>query len=69
MTAITEIEVIYQTETPIAVCVRAEEDSPDIWLPASQVEVEPTVPSLPLERGSIVTVTAPEWLLEDRGLI
>lgn len=65
----TEIAAIYQTENPIAVCVRETEDGPDVWLPASQVEVEPAVQSLPLERGSVVTVTAPEWLLVERGLI
>lgn len=69
MTERTEISAIYQTETPNAVCVREVEDGPDVWLPKSEIEVEPDIPSLPLERGAVVTVTGPEWLLEDRGLI
>ena len=69
MTARAEIAALYQRETTVAVCVREVEDGPDIWLPASQVEIEPENEAIPLARGSVVTVTAPEWLLMDRGLI
>lgn len=59
-----DIEVIYQTETDRAVCVRHIEDGDDVWLPKSQCEIdgEPV-------RGSIVTLTAGERLLTEKGLI
>lgn len=69
MTATTEIEAIYQAETPIGVCIRETEEAPDVWLPKSAVEIEPANEALPLERGAIVTITAPEWLLMKEGLI
>jgi hypothetical protein len=37
-----------------------------VWLPLSQIEITPT-PSR--SGGSEVTVTGPEWLLHDKGLL
>jgi hypothetical protein len=37
-----------------------------VWLPLSQIEITPT-PSR--SGGSEVTVTAPEWLATERGLV
>lgn len=60
-----DIEVIYQTTTAKAVCIRETEDAPDVWLPLSEVEVEPDEP----RRGQAVTLTGPDWLLQEKGLI
>ena len=59
-----DIEVIYQTETERAVCVREDERTDDTWLPKAECEIDGT-----LERGTVVTLTAPEWLLTEKGLI
>lgn len=59
-----DVSVIYQTSTDLAVCVRETEDGEDIWLPLSQIETAGDE-----ERGEIVTITGPEWLFEDKGLI
>ena len=59
-----DAEVIFQTSTEKAVCVRETEGGPDVWLPLSQVEIagEP-------RRGGIVTLTAPEPLLIEKGML
>jgi hypothetical protein len=59
-----DIEVIFQTSSERAFCVRSEEDGDDVWLPKSGCEIEG-----PLERGAIVTLTAGARLLTDKGLI
>lgn len=51
-----EVSVIYQTQTELAVCVWEDDEGEDIWLPISQIEIEPEDP----ERGDAVKVTAPE---------
>lgn len=63
---LTEIEVVYQTETALAICVREteDEDDEDIWLPFSEIEVTGR-----RRRGGVVEITAPEWLLQEKGLI
>ena len=63
---VSDVETIYQARTDRAVCVRADEGSEaDVWLPLSEVEID--APS-GLFRGAVVTITAPQWLLEDKGL-
>ena len=62
---IIDIQVIYQTSTPRAICVRETEGGSDVWLPHSEVEIEPLSP----RRRDVVTLTGPEWLLIDKGLI
>ena len=60
-----DIQVIYQTCTERAVCVRETEDGPDVWMPLSEVEIEPLSP----RRCDVVTLTGPEWLLTEKGLV
>jgi hypothetical protein len=59
-----DIDVIYQHETEKAVCIREDENSEDVWLPKSQCEVDGD-----RRRGGVVTLTAPERTLLDKGLI
>lgn len=60
-----DIEVIFQTGTQRAVCVRKDETSKaDVWIPLSQCEVDGV-----LERGRVVTLTAPQSVLEEKGLV
>lgn len=63
-----DIQVIYQTRTERAVCVREVEDSPDIWFPLADVEVYRD-DDLPPSRGEVVTLTGPEWLMVRKGLL
>lgn len=61
-----DISVTLHIRTPKAVFVSDDGDKEKaIWLPLSQIEIEP----LDANRGAIVMVTAPEWLLKDKGLI
>ncbi len=59
-----DIRVIYQTETAAAVCIRETEDGADVWIPWSQCEV-----GSPRYRGQVVTLTAPEAVLTEKGLL
>jgi len=61
---LTDIEVIFQHATDRAVCVRAEERGEDVWIPLSVCEVEGD-----RRRGGVVTLTASERLLTERGLV
>ena len=63
-----DVEVIYQTETDRAVCVREDDGDDDIWLPLSQVEIE-RKDGGELRRGCVAVLTGPEWLLTDKGLL
>ena len=60
-----DIEVQYQHRTERAVCVRPYEGAADVWLPLSDVEIDPAE----ARRGDTVTLTCPERLLLDKGLI
>lgn len=63
---VADVEVIYQASTPRAICVREDEDNQtDIWLPLAQVEIDAPKG---LVRGRVITITAPQQLLEDKGL-
>lgn len=57
-----DIEVLIAHETERAVMIKEAEDSEPIWLPKSQVEIHGDV-------GDTGTITLPEWLAEERGLI
>lgn len=59
-----DIEVIFQHATDRAVCVRFDEDSDDTWIPLSQCEIDGE-----RLRGGIVSLTAPQSILEERGLV
>lgn len=62
------VDVVFQTLSGLAICVREDEDSDcDIWLPLSQITVMARLNDL--ERGDPVMIQAPEWLLERKGLI
>lgn len=61
---LTDIEVIFQHATERAVCVRSDEDGDDVWIPLSVCEVEGDK-----RRGQVVTLTASERLLSERGLV
>lgn len=59
-----DIEVIFQTETERAVCIRDEDGGADVWIPKSLCEVEGD-----RLRGRTVTLTASERLLTEKGLV
>lgn len=70
--ALCSIDAIYLTRTDRAICVREVEDGPDIWLPRSEATIAETgalFDGTPPLRGTIVSVTAPEWLLIEKGLL
>ena len=62
-----DIQVIYHHDTHLAVLVSADEDeaSEMIWLPKSQIAYD----DLPAVSGTIVEITIPERLAEEKGLI
>lgn len=68
-----EIAVVYQTETALAICVRETSTGPDVWLPKSSGATIEAAFALfrgaPPRRGQIVTLTAPETLLTEKGLL
>lgn len=59
-----DIEAIFQHATERAVCVRAVEGGEDIWIPLAACEVDGD-----RRRGGVVTLTASEHLLFEKGLI
>lgn len=67
------VSAIYQTRTDRAICIREVEDGPDIWLPRSLTTIADGIGALfagtPPGRGEIVHITAPEWLLTEKGLL
>lgn len=64
-----DIEVIFQTQTEKAVCVRSDEASKeDIWIPKSLCQVDGHLREPPW-RGDQVTLTAPQKVLEEKGLV
>lgn len=60
---IIDVELLYMHETEKGVLVAADETTEPVWLPKSQVEIDAPV------RGSTCTITLPEWLAADKGLI
>lgn len=58
-----EIEVEIVAETTKAWKVRTDSDHEAVWIPRSQCEVEKD------EVSGIATITLPEWIAIDRGLI
>lgn len=61
---IIDLDLIMRAETAAAVMVAETEDAlKAVWLPKSQIEIE-------RKAGSrIVTITLPEWLAIDKGLV
>ena len=63
MPEIIDIQVILKHETPQAVLVEYDEDKPAVWLPKSQIEIERD------EGEKTHTVTLPQWLAEEKGMV
>lgn len=58
-----DLDMFIHAETAKAVLVSDDGDNDRaVWLPKSQVEVE-------IIKGNQVTVTLPEWLAKDKGLL
>lgn len=62
-----DIDVIYQHQTERAFCVRETEGGPDIWIPKVRCEIDANDGHL--RRGAVVTLTADEDILSEKGLI
>lgn len=60
---IIDIDGAIEARTQKAVLFHTGDKSEAAWLPLSQIEIEET------GVGGIVTVTLPEWLALDKGLI
>lgn len=61
-----DVQVIFEHSTEKAVLVKKDEDQKDgVWLPKSLCEYEPSDP----ERGQVITLTAKEGLLTEKGLV
>ena len=60
---IIDIDVEVTARTDKAVLVRTGIKEQAVWLPLSQIEITPT------GFGGIETVTMPEWLAQEKGLI
>jgi hypothetical protein len=60
---IIDIDVEVTARTQKAVLVHTGDKAKAVWLPLSQIEIEPT------GIGGIETVTLPEWLALEKGLI
>lgn len=63
-----DLNVIFQTQTERAVCIRTEEDGRDIWIPKSQCQIEPCEGD-ELRRGELAMLTAPETILFEKEMI
>ena len=61
---IAEYELIYETETHLALAVKYSEDDETIWLPKSQIEFD----GRDYKRHQIIRVTIPDWLAEKHDL-
>ena len=62
---IVEISVQFQHQTEAAVCVRAVENGPDIWVPKSRCEILQTDP----RRGHYILLTTDEKTAAEKELI
>ena len=60
---IIDIDVAVEAKTDKAVLVHDGDKSKAVWLPLSQIEISET------GIGGIMTVTLPEWLALEKGLI
>lgn len=57
-----DVDCIRHAMTDNAILVSAHEDAPKVWVPLSQCEVLPKGPK-------IATLTMPQWLAEEKGLV
>lgn len=58
-----ELEVYVIAKTERAVLVTDSDKKDATWLPLAQVELTPS------EKKAVYTLSVPEWLAQDRGLI
>lgn len=59
-----DIKVIAVHQTKLAYLVKADEDSPGVWIPKSQCQIDD-----PFIKGKIVELTAEQSVLEEKGLV
>lgn len=57
------VQVVLRAESAKAFKIAAHEDAEPVWVPKSQADIAKR------GDGSIVTMTMPEWLAQERGLI
>ena len=60
------IEVIFLTQTELAVCVTDDSEGEAVWLPKSLIHWDR---ENDYGRGECIELTAPEWLLKRENLI
>lgn len=68
MTSNVDIEVTLHAdpEGAFAICVSDDgEKRNSVWLPRSQIDIH----NVNAVEGDVITITLPEWLAEDKGLI
>lgn len=65
MSRIIDLEVIWTHETEKAVLVASDEEAEPVWLPKSQVEIDKGEHI----RGSLIEITLPQSLAEEKGLV
>lgn len=61
---LTDISVFVVHETQSAVLVHDGDESKKVWLPKSQIEIERDS-----SKPRVATITLPEWLAIDKGLV
>jgi hypothetical protein len=59
----------HQTEKAILVSETDDRNTKTVWLPLSQCQVEVTGGYTRRSKLEIVTVTMPQWLAEEKGLV
>lgn len=67
MTPLFDITCELVAETDMAILV-TDGDTQD-WLPKSQIEFERRGPTRPNTQRDTLIVTAPQWLLEEKGFV
>lgn len=63
-----DIEVVYVSQTDRAWLVKPDEAADAVWVPKSQCQLEAEDGADPLP-GDVVMLTAPSWILEEKGLV
>lgn len=61
---VADYQLIYEAETPLALAIRASNESDVVWLPKSQIEFL----DKHCIRGDKIWVTIPDWLAEKHDL-
>ena len=63
MAELINLQVVLKRETPAAVLVEYDEVNLPAWLPKSLIELAPD------KNGRTHTVTLPQWLAEEKGMV